>query len=206
MGPTRSPSGADRNQVGPILVPWTLLSGCSQMMPTNKTNLSLSYTIQTINVIKTFTATVTFFMFSHVRYLCHSSHQLLRLVPQNEQQLKWLENIQEQSGVGGHNLIETSGTDVTISKMEGIFYAWALAELLPFSATGWYLVSCCLFVKIYIFSQRLSLQNLCEIIILYTMNLFDYKRFEIDRIKLNLIITAPADCLPHHNARPPAGA
>ena len=27
MGPTWSPSGADRTQVGPILAPWTLLSG-----------------------------------------------------------------------------------------------------------------------------------------------------------------------------------
>ena len=27
MGPTWSPSGADRTQVGPMLVPWTLLSG-----------------------------------------------------------------------------------------------------------------------------------------------------------------------------------
>ena len=27
MGPTRGPSGADRTQVGPMLAPWTLLSG-----------------------------------------------------------------------------------------------------------------------------------------------------------------------------------
>ena len=27
MGPTRHPSGADRTQVGPMLAPWTLLSG-----------------------------------------------------------------------------------------------------------------------------------------------------------------------------------
>ena len=29
MGPTWGPSGADRTQVGPMLVPWTLLSGSS---------------------------------------------------------------------------------------------------------------------------------------------------------------------------------
>ena len=28
MGPTWGPSGADRTQVGPMLAPWTLLSGC----------------------------------------------------------------------------------------------------------------------------------------------------------------------------------
>ena len=28
MGPTRGPSGANRTQVGPMLAPWTLLSGC----------------------------------------------------------------------------------------------------------------------------------------------------------------------------------
>ena len=30
MGPTRGPSGAKRTQVGPMLAPWTLLSGISQ--------------------------------------------------------------------------------------------------------------------------------------------------------------------------------
>ena len=29
MGPTWDPSGADRNQVGPMLAPWTMLSGCA---------------------------------------------------------------------------------------------------------------------------------------------------------------------------------
>ena len=29
MGPTRGPSGADRTQVGPMLAPWTLLSGAT---------------------------------------------------------------------------------------------------------------------------------------------------------------------------------
>ena len=29
MGPTWGPSGADRTQVGPMLAPWTLLSGCA---------------------------------------------------------------------------------------------------------------------------------------------------------------------------------
>ena len=33
MGPTWGPSGADRSQVGPMLVPWTLLSGT--VFPTN---------------------------------------------------------------------------------------------------------------------------------------------------------------------------
>ena len=33
MGPTWGPSGADRTQVGPILAPWTLLSGfCCQII------------------------------------------------------------------------------------------------------------------------------------------------------------------------------
>ena len=30
MGPTWGPSGADRTQVGPMLAPWTLLSGISK--------------------------------------------------------------------------------------------------------------------------------------------------------------------------------
>ena len=30
MGPTWGPSGADRSQVGPMMVPWTLLSGISR--------------------------------------------------------------------------------------------------------------------------------------------------------------------------------
>ena len=32
MGPTWGPSGADRTQVGPILAPWTLLSGIQQLV------------------------------------------------------------------------------------------------------------------------------------------------------------------------------
>ena len=40
MGPTWGPSGADRTQVGPVLAPWTLLSG-------------LSITIDTKNLINT---------------------------------------------------------------------------------------------------------------------------------------------------------
>ena len=31
MGPTWGPPGADRTQVGPMLAPWNLLSGCFQM-------------------------------------------------------------------------------------------------------------------------------------------------------------------------------
>ena len=33
MGPTWGPSGADRTQVGPMLAPWTLLSGTLQCRP-----------------------------------------------------------------------------------------------------------------------------------------------------------------------------
>ena len=33
MGPTWGPSGADRTQVGPMLAPWTLLSGMIYMQP-----------------------------------------------------------------------------------------------------------------------------------------------------------------------------
>ena len=33
MGPTWDPSGADRTQVGPMLIPWTLLSGILQFQP-----------------------------------------------------------------------------------------------------------------------------------------------------------------------------
>ena len=38
MGPTWGPSGADRTQVGPMLAPWTLLSGClgSSYFPINR--------------------------------------------------------------------------------------------------------------------------------------------------------------------------
>ena len=32
MGPTRGPPGADRTQVGPMLAPWTLLSGYVQVL------------------------------------------------------------------------------------------------------------------------------------------------------------------------------
>ena len=35
MGPTWGPSGADRTQVGPMLAPWTLLSGISTINSTN---------------------------------------------------------------------------------------------------------------------------------------------------------------------------
>ena len=40
MGPTWGPSGADRTQVGPMLVPWTLLSGKGKMrlMPSHYLN------------------------------------------------------------------------------------------------------------------------------------------------------------------------
>ena len=34
MGPTRGPHGADRTQVGPMLAPWTLLSGYTQQRST----------------------------------------------------------------------------------------------------------------------------------------------------------------------------
>ena len=33
MGPTWGPSGADRTHVGPMLLPWTLLSGMSNILP-----------------------------------------------------------------------------------------------------------------------------------------------------------------------------
>ena len=36
MGPTWGPSGADRTQVGPILAPWTLLSGVLLLTPNPK--------------------------------------------------------------------------------------------------------------------------------------------------------------------------
>ena len=36
MGPTWGPSGADRTQVGPMLAPWTLLSGLSDTCPSVK--------------------------------------------------------------------------------------------------------------------------------------------------------------------------
>ena len=35
MGPTRSPSGDDKTQVGPMLAPWTLLSGTEQTQQQN---------------------------------------------------------------------------------------------------------------------------------------------------------------------------
>ena len=35
MGPTWGPSGADRTQVGPMLAPWTLLSGVVPVYPKN---------------------------------------------------------------------------------------------------------------------------------------------------------------------------
>ena len=38
MGPIWDPSGADRTQVGPMLVPWTLLSGTIMLEPSFKLN------------------------------------------------------------------------------------------------------------------------------------------------------------------------
>ena len=38
MGPTWGPSGADRTQVGPILAPWTLLSGQYMRLAYNERN------------------------------------------------------------------------------------------------------------------------------------------------------------------------
>ena len=48
MGPTWGPSGADRPQVGPMLAPWTLLSGHSQGGATE--HLSWSFQRISINV------------------------------------------------------------------------------------------------------------------------------------------------------------
>ena len=46
MGPTWGPSGADRTQVGPMLAPWSLLSGAWMLMPwysTSSARLSSSH-------------------------------------------------------------------------------------------------------------------------------------------------------------------
>ena len=43
MGPTWGPSGADRTQVGPMLAPWTLLSGVLSMVNRRRTNVPVQW-------------------------------------------------------------------------------------------------------------------------------------------------------------------
>ena len=52
MGPARGPSGADRTQVGPMLAPWTLLSGCFRLSVTNNSNCKI-YPIYPMMLTKT---------------------------------------------------------------------------------------------------------------------------------------------------------
>ena len=54
VGPTLGPSGADRTQVGPMLVPWTLLSGKSEFVLTKSRHSSpplASYGVVIMNTV-----------------------------------------------------------------------------------------------------------------------------------------------------------
>ena len=63
LGPTWGPPGDDRTQVGPVLAPWTLLSGVSFIPSTLYISLSESYImIHTINNVAHMTSSYASFM------------------------------------------------------------------------------------------------------------------------------------------------
>ena len=71
MGPTWGPSGADRTQVGPMLAPWTLLSGLSYII-WYITSHHIIYYIITDHISNIYLILYTSYVTPHISH--HTSH------------------------------------------------------------------------------------------------------------------------------------
>ena len=77
MGPTLGPSGADRTQVGSMLVPWTLLSGTCIYVQVSSSKSSMEYTWLELDIVKYVLSflhrlILFFFYFSTINLMRHN--------------------------------------------------------------------------------------------------------------------------------------
>ena len=95
MGPTWGPSGADRTQVGPILAPWTLLSGSCYVTHQNQSgdvlatdrHKSIAWLATAIGIMAD-VGTIRFSLWSDDEKLCSTNSLFKRTTP-----LVWIPRI-----------------------------------------------------------------------------------------------------------------